>query len=273
MPPPEYRFRAEDMIHFTGIWQDTPTQGAVGIIVSDVPSLVYTAGCPFGGKHQWLTSAVMHRFKADRIPYRNISYERLPKLDPEANPTLILVAPQCREDRFREKFESAILRYVDDGGHVVWLGGQVSPRLSRLLPKHRFPPVHPDDRYRFPFPVLDRSKPPAARFVCLPTGREYPVARLDLTRLTWNTFGECRCLFFEESACGGTKQALLKLHASGPDEITSVRVRVGKGALVYMPWFVICPYMLSEDRTMDSLVHLKLDPIGRELLNMAMGRD
>ncbi len=272
-PPLEYQFRAEDMVHFTGIWQDKPIPGAVGIVVSDIPSLVYTAGCPLGSKHQWLTSIIMHSFKADRIPYRNLSYEHLPELDPEVNPTLIIVAPQCMDNRFLQDFESAALHYINRGGHVVWLGGQVSPKLARLLPKHRFPAVHPDDRYRFPFPVLDRSKPPAAQFVCLPTGVEYPVARLQLTRLDWNTFGECRCLLFEEFACNGTTQALLRLRAAELDEIASVRVPVGEGSLVYMPWFVICPYMLSEERTMDSLVHLKLDPVGGELLNMAMRRD
>ena len=272
-PPPEYQFRAEDMIHFTGIWQGAPTPGAVGIVVSDRPSLVYSAGCPLGSKHQWLTSIIMHSFKADQVPYQNLSYERLPKLDPQMNPCLIVVAPQYREDRFGENFESVLLQYINDGGHVVWLGGQVSPKMSGLLPKHEFPPVRPNDRYRFPFPVLDRSKPPAAQFMCLPTGKEYPIAKLSFTRLTWNTFGECRCLFFEKSDWDETNQALLKLRASELDEITSVRVQVGKGGLVYMPWFVVCPYMLSEDRTMDSLVHLKLDPVGKELLNMAMRQD
>ena len=272
-PPPEYQFRAEDMIHFTGIWQAAPTPGAVGIVVSDRPSLVYSAGCLLGSKHQWLTSIIMHSFKADQVPYQNLSYERLPKLDPQMNPCLIVVAPQYRADRFGAKFESALLQYINDGGHVVWLGGQVSPKLSGLLPKHEFPPVRPNDRYRFPFPVLDRSKPPAAQFMCLPTGKEYPVARLSFTRLTWNTFGECRCLFFEESDRPKTNQTLLRLTASELDEITSVRVQVGKGGLVYMPWFVVCPYMLSEERTMDSLVYLKLDPVGKELLNMAMSRD
>jgi len=44
--------KASEMIAFTTIWCEDAPKGAIGVILSDRPSLVYSGGCPFGSKHQ-----------------------------------------------------------------------------------------------------------------------------------------------------------------------------------------------------------------------------
>ena len=261
--------RASEMIVFSGVWQEKPLKGSVGVLVSDRPSLVYSGGCPFGSKHQWLTSIVLHGLKDEKIPYQCISYERLPKLDPDLNPVMLVVAPKIRNGSGFKKVEDSLETYVKSGGELIWLGGSVSSKLATLLPESELAPSSKENTYLFPFPVVGKSV--EAEFIRVSDGKKYPVVDLIFDKITWNTFGECRSLFFKDFDNDETRKALLKLKTPEIDRITGVQVKVGKGEFVYAPWFAFCPYMLSDNRQMDSLVNLGLDSVGKELLRTVLG--
>ena len=258
------------MIVFTGIWQDKPLKGSIGVLVSDRPSLVYSGGCPLGSKHQWLTSIVLHGLRSEGVPYQCLSFERLPELDPNHNPIMLVVAPTIRRNMDVAKLEDALESYLKAGGKLVWFGGDVPAKLASLLPEHELPPSPKGDNFLFPFPVIDRSKRVEAAFIRVSDGKAFPVADMSLDRLSWNTFGECRCLFFKHFNNDETRTALIKLETPDIDSITGVKVKVGEGECAYAPWFVICPYMLSDKRQMDSLVNLGLDSVGKEMLRIVM---
>jgi hypothetical protein len=263
--------RASDMIVFTGIWQDKPLKGAVGVLVSDRPSLVYSGGCPLGSKHQWLTSIVLHGLKSEKIPYQCISFERLQELDPSQNPMLLVVAPKIIKGMDFKKLEDTLEAYMKSGGKLIWLGGSVPAKLATLLPENELPPSSKGNTYLFPFPIIDKDKRIKAEFIRISDGKKFPVADLSFDKITWNTFGECRSLFFKDFNNDETRTAFLKLKTPEIDRITGVQVKVGKGEFVYAPWFVFCPYMLSDNRQMESLVNLGLDSVGREILRTVLG--
>lgn len=265
---PKHSIKAKNMIVFTGLWQEKSIPGATAIIISDRPSLVYSGGCHLGSNHQLLTSMILRTFKEGRKTYQCISYERLPELNPKINPELIVMAPKLRGKSFLKGFGRALVKYMNDGGRVIWLGGIIAPALAKFLPENRFPVRIKGDKFKFPFPVFDKKKKVDAKFVRIADGKEFFVPKMTLNKLSWNTFGECRCLFFDDFANDKNKKALLRLKTPTIDKIVAVKVKAGKGELIYIPWYVICPYMLSENRVMKSITDLKLDNVGKELLKL-----
>ena len=166
-------------------------------------------------------------------------------------------------------FEDTLETYMKSGGKLIWLGGEVPAKLATLLPESELAPSSKENTYLFPFPVVDKRV--EAEFIRISDGKKFLVADLKFDKITWNTFGECRSLFFKDFDNDETRKALLKLKTPELDRITGVQVKVGKGEFVYAPWFVFCPYMLSGNRQMDSLVNLGLDSVGKELLGTVLG--
>ncbi|MBT3381490.1 MAG: hypothetical protein HN742_39225 [Lentisphaerae bacterium] len=257
--------KAEEMIAFTGVWRENAPKGAVGVIISDRPSLVFSGGCPFGSKHQWLSSIVLKGLKREGISYQCLSYERLEELDVQQNPVVLTVAPKCTAG-LRPSFMASLVQYINSGGRLIWLGGDVPGKIAELLPSGRLPDISTGDRFRFPFPVTDPDRHVEAEFVSLADGRRFPVPDLRLKSFSWNTFGECRCLLFDEVDGSPGTTPLMRLETPRSSRVVGAHCKTGKGDLVYLPWFTICPYMLSDERVMASLVGLELDFVGKGIL-------
>jgi len=261
----ENGIQAKDMIHFSATWREGNQEGAVGVIISDRPSLVYSGGCPFGSKHQWMTSIVLQSLKQEGLPYRCLSYERTAGFDAEQNPVLVIVSPGSAQG-LRKPFLDGLVEYVQSGGRLIWLGGGVPETIADLLPPGGLPEIAEGDAFKFPFPIREPDRKTEATFVDLTEDTRFVVPDLNLGKFTWNTFGECRCLYFDAVGDIPEAKAIMRLELPGSDPIVGVKREVDRGEIVYLPWFTICPFMLSDDREMKSLVNLSLDETGGAIL-------
>ena len=261
----ENGIQAKDMIHFSSTWREEEQEGAVGVIISDRPSLVYSGGCPFGSKHQWLTSMILQSLAEEGMPYRCLPFERTADFDAEQNPVLLVVSPGNGRG-LRKPFLDGLREYVHSGGRLVWLGGGVPTAIADLLPPGELPEITEGDAFKFPFPVKEPDRKTEATFVDVTKDAHFDVPELNLGKFSWNTFGECRSLFFDALGNNPGTEVIMRLEFSGSDQIVGVRRGIDRGEVVYLPWFTICPFMLSDEREMKSLVNLSLDAAGEAIL-------
>jgi len=260
--------QAGEMILFNRYWSDQTEPGALGIIISNRPGAVRRGGCRLGAKHQWTVSLILRTLADQHVPYRCISFEESlinPDFDPVKNPVLLMVATELRDENGMEMkiFDQALIEYVTKGGSVIWIGGQVCSNLARILP----PAIVPDRNVNYPVDAIELKE---ATFVRASDGQQFPVYK-QLDTLSWNSFGDCRCLYFEPWEDNVNDEALLHLVTPKRDVVVGVCTRVDdERKAIYLPWFVICPYLLSEETTIGSVVDLRLDEVGRSFLMTAL---
>jgi len=207
----------------------------------------------------------MQGLKQQGVPYQCLSYDRTTELNAQQNPILVVVAPKCSAG-LTAAFLTRLIDYMQSGGRLVWLGGRVPGRLAEILPAGKIPTPAKGDRFLFPFAVSKTSQQTDTEFVSLPRGTRFSVPEMTLKRISWNTFCECRCLVFDPFEESQEGQIIMRLRTPDSDSIVGVRRACGTGELVYLPWYTICPYMLSEERVMASLVNLGLDSAGTAIL-------
>ena len=140
------------------------------------------------------------------------------------------------------------------------------PGIARLLPPGKLPDIAEGDPFKFPFPVKEPTRRTEATFFTVADQARYRVPDLNLGSFSWNTFGECRCLYFDSVESTPNATAIMRLQFPGSDQIVGVQVSIDEGEIVYLPWFTICPFLLTEDREMASLVNLSLDEAGKAIL-------
>jgi len=246
------------------LWVDDAPPGALGVLVSNRPGAVYCGGCALGGKHQWTVSMVLRTLAAKGVAYRCVPYEDRvlgEGFDVKQTPVMLVAAPALGSERGVDValFNRAMEAYLRAGGSVVWLGGRVLDSLAARMPQH----VMPERPVAFPAATEEML---GARFLWALGDREF-VAGKPLDKMPWNGFADCRCLYFDpwEPAEGTT--ALLRLVTDKRDVVVGVSAVTAEGGrLTYLPWFALCPCMLTERTTVESVVNLALDEAGEALL-------
>ena len=203
------------MIHFSATWREENQEGAVGVIISDRPSLVYSGGCPFGSKHQWLTSIVLQSLKQEGLPYRCLSYERTAGFDAEQNPVLVIVSPGSAQG-LRKPFLDGLVEYVQSG-RTTGLARGWCPRRQLLIycPREGFPRSRKATPSSFHFPFVSRTGKPKPPSSTSRRDTRFVVPDLNLGKFTWNTFGECRCLYFDAVGDIPEAKAIMRLELPG----------------------------------------------------------
>jgi len=266
--------QVRDMSLFTGLWHDTGPSGAIGVIVPDRKG--------HGGwkKQHWTLSMILRALQDAEKPYRCLlADEHGLAINSNQTPILLIVSTDFTIDL--STLDAALDRFIRRGGKLLWIGGPVTKKVGEWLPKPRWRKTDPQEGfigrsanglpivYRFPFPVF--SDGPQATFIRNTDGRKFPV-RLPLDQLDWNRWGECRSLFFGVSDSSDS-EALLRMVAPNADAVVGVHTKVrGGGEVLYLPWFVLCPSTLSENRIIDSAANIRLDKVGNDFLLNALQR-
>jgi hypothetical protein len=242
-------------------------QSAIGVLVE--PSVTMnTAHFSFGAK--LITASAARSMHLAGIPYRLVDVRSLEKraLNPQETPGLVICAGPLNVG---QPIKDALAAYAAAGGRFLWIGGEHRGMLGKLsenlvkadpamLPVSnqygQDTPVAESARFRFLAEFAEALGEQSYRFIHNPN-----------TKAGWQV---PRCNYLLRPAEDITVLAEMHLPDNtlpvagawmGPD---------GKAKAIFIPEYLIAPYVLSDEDTIPDLSRPTLDQVGTRILSASL---
>ncbi len=243
-------------------------QSAIGVLVE--PSVTMNqAHFSFGSK--LITAAAARSMHLAGVPFRLVDVRSLEKesaLNPKVTPVLVVCAGPFHVGK---PARDALAAYATAGGRFLWIGGEHGGLLGKLseslskgdpavLPVSNHygqdTPVAATARFRFLAEFKEALGEQSYRFVHNPN-----------TKAGWQV---PRCSYLLRPAASVT--VLAEMHL--PDKTLPVAGAwlgpAGKAKAIFIPEYLIAPYVLSDEDTIPDLSRPTLDKVGSRMLSAAL---
>lgn len=248
--------------------QAPENQSAVGVLVE--PSVTMNAAhFSFGAK--LITASATRSMQLAGVPFRLVDVRSLEKksaLDPQQTPVLVVCAGPLNVGKANKDLLAA---YATAGGRFLWIGGEHGGLLGKLSESlfKADPAMLPiSSQYGQDTPVAE-----TARFRFLAQFKEalgeqpYRFVHNPNTKAGWQV---PRCSYLLRPAEGVAVLTEMRL----PNETLPVAGAWigadGKAKAVFIPEYLIAPYVLSDEDTIPDLSRPTLDKVGSRILSAAL---
>ena len=248
--------------------QAPDNQSAIGVLVE--PSITMDAACfSFGAK--LITAAAARSMRLAGVPFRLVdvrNLEKKPALNPQETPVLVVCAGPFNVGKAAK---DALAAYATAGGRFLWIGGEhggLLGKLSENLIKADPATLPVSSQYGQDTPVSE-----TARFRFLAEFKEalgeqpYRFVHNPNTKAGWQV---PRCSYVLRSAVGVA--VLAEMHL--PDKTLPVAGAWmgpdGKAKAIFIPEYLIAPYVLSDEDTIPDLSRPTLDKVGSRILSASL---
>jgi len=251
---------------YKGLLDEDPQGRFIGMIIepSQTMNQVY-----LGFSSKFIMTSAMWVVKDAGIPFRALDLRDVAKNGMPA-PAQMPVAVIC-SGRFHPpaEFRKSLSAYIEAGGKFLWIGGRESKLLAPF--SESFKPV--DDKL---LPVSKKYGEQNAEIIkksavtfrgglarVLGT-KPYPFKRNPNTRAGWQ---KPYCPYEIESGDPNiTVLAVLNAGDATMNIAAAYRDASGKAKFIFVPEYIIAPFLLSEDTEMRDPSRPRLDSVGRKVL-------
>lgn len=243
-------------------------RAAVGVLVE--PSIsMNEARFSFGAKV--IVAGAARALQLAGVPFRLVDVrclERTGALNRQTTPVLFVCAGPLR---LGEPAKEALAKYLADGGRFLWIGGEHGGILGKL--SESLVPIAPADapiavRYGQDTPVAHK-----ATFHFLGGLQEtlgagpYRFVHNPNTKAGWQI---PRCRYQIKPADGVVVLAEMRLAAGAVPVAGAWMDRQGTAKAIFIPEYLVAPYVLSEEDRVEDLSRPVLDQVGRQILSASL---
>ncbi|MDF1859942.1 MAG: hypothetical protein P1U87_06985 [Verrucomicrobiales bacterium] len=240
---------------------------AVGVVVEPSVSM-NKGGLSFGGR--FLAPAIFRELHNSKIPFRVIdAREPGGSLDVGGTPAVIV----CSGGFHNGELVRALKTYTDAGGNLLLIGGEhrdlLGP-LSQTLTKAEPGTLPVTSGYgQNNLEVIDKI---SVRF-CGPLaegigGEAYRFLHNPDTKAGWQ---KPKCAYRLKEEFGAEIEPLAKTELDGRSQFVAAVCRLdGTARFVFLPEYLIAPYLLTDDPEFSSPARPQLDRIGSTVLSTAL---
>ena len=243
-------------------------QSAIGVLVE--PSITMDAACfSFGAK--LITAAAARSMRLAGVPFRLVDVRNLEKkqaLNPQETPVLVVCAGPFNVGKAAK---DALAAYATAGGRFLWIGGEhggLLGKLSENLIKADPAKLPVSSQYGQDTPVSE-----TARFRFLAEFKEalgeqpYRFVHNPNTKAGWQV---PRCSYVLRSAVGVAVLAEMHLPDGTSPVAGAWMGQDGKAKAIFIPEYLIAPYVLSDEDTIQDLSRPTLDKVGSRIRSASL---
>ena len=240
---------------------------AVGVVVEPSTSM-NQGGLSFGGR--FLASAIFWELHQSNIPFRVID-SRKPDANLNAQSTSVVIV--CSGSFRNEGLLSALKTYTNAGGRILLIGGEhrdllgpLSQSLTKADPGtlpvtsgygQKNLEIIDRVRVRFCGPLADDIGEKAFHFIHNPD-----------TKAGWQ---KPKCSYRLKEEFGADIEPLAKTELDGQRQFVAAVYRpAGKARFVFIPEYLIAPWLLTDEPELSNPAQPRLDRIGSTVLSTAL---
>lgn len=257
---------ADDSLFAELLKKQTMKESAVGVLVE--PSISMDQ-CKLAFSSKLLASAIMRTLSAAKIPFRLVDIRDLENkglLPPKEMPVLIVCAGKFRVNKSGNSYLDA---YLNTGGKFIWIGGEHKDRLGKLssylieVENEKLPVnlrygkkslIGETVRFKFNKEFSEKL-----------SQKEYGFVHCPNTKAGWQV-PKCRFLMKKTN----DKNIMVLAEMRVDKELTPIAGALidnkNKAKIIFLPEYLIAPYLLSDEDTVSNPAELQLDRVGKEIL-------
>ena len=240
---------------------------AVGIVVEPSVSM-NKGGLSFGGRY--LASAIFHELHKAKIPFRVIDAREPQKT---LNLKRTTVAILCSGGFHNQELVAALKTYTNARGNLLLLGGEhrglLGP-LSQVLVKAESGTLPVTSKYgQNNLGYIDKLSVRFCGSLADSIGEKtYPFLRNPDTKSGWQ---KPKCAYRLIQDFGGDIEPLAKIELDGDSQVVAAVYRPnGKGRFVFVPEYLVSPYLLTNEPGLFNPSRPELDQIGSSVLSTSL---
>ena len=240
---------------------------AVGVVVE--PSIsMDQGGLSFGGR--FLASAILRELHKSKIPFRVID-AREPDRDMDTRSTSMVIL--CSGKFHNDELVRALNSYISAGGHLLLIGGEhrglLGP-LSQALIKADPATLPVTSGYgQKNLDFIDRIRVRFSGWLAEEIGKDaLPFIHNPDTKAGWQ---KPKCPYRLKEDFGADIEPLAKIELDGENQIVAAMYRPdGNACFVFIPEYLIAPYLLTDEPEFSNPAQPQLDRIGSKVLLAAL---
>ena len=240
---------------------------AVGVVV-EPSTTMNRGGLSFGGR--FLASAILRELHKSKIPFRVID-AREPEQDLDAGSTSMVIL--CSGKFHNDELVRALKSYTNAGGHLLLIGGEhrglLGP-LSQALIKADPATLPVTSGYgQKNLEFIDRIRVRFSGSLVEEIGKEaLPFIHNPDTKAGWQ---KPKCPYRLKEDFGADIEPLAKIELDGENQIVAAVYRPdGNACFVFIPEYLIAPYLLTDEPEFSNPAQPQLDRIGSKVLLTAL---
>ena len=240
---------------------------AVGVVV-EPSTTMNRGGLSFGGR--FLASAILRELHKSKIPFRVID-AREPEQDLDAGSTSMVIL--CSGKFHNDELVRALKSYTNAGGHLLLIGGEhrglLGP-LSQALIKADPATLPVTSGYgQKNLEFIDRIRVRFSGSLVEEIGMEaLPFIHNPDTKAGWQ---KPKCPYRLKEDFGADIEPLAKIELDGENQIVAAVYRPdGNACFVFIPEYLIAPYLLTDEPEFSNPAQPQLDRIGSKVLLTAL---
>ena len=240
---------------------------AVGVVV-EPSTTMNRGGLSFGGR--FLASAILRELHKSKIPFRVID-AREPEQDLDAGSTSMVIL--CSGKFHNYELVRALKSYTNAGGHLLLIGGEhrglLGP-LSQALIKADPATLPVTSGYgQKNLEFIDRIRVRFSGSLVEEIGMEaLPFIHNPDTKAGWQ---KPKCPYRLKEDFGADIEPLAKIELDGENQIVAAVYRPdGNACFVFIPEYLIAPYLLTDEPEFSNPAQPQLDRIGSKVLLTAL---
>ena len=240
---------------------------AVGVVV-EPSTTMNRGGLSFGGR--FLASAILRELHKSKIPFRVID-AREPEQDLDAGSTSMVIL--CSGKFHNYELVRALKSYTNAGGHLLLIGGEhrglLGP-LSQALIKADPATLPVTSGYgQKNLEFIDRIRVRFSGSLVEEIGKEaLPFIHNPDTKAGWQ---KPKCPYRLKEDFGADIEPLAKIELDGENQIVAAVYRPdGNACFVFIPEYLIAPYLLTDEPEFSNPAQPQLDRIGSKVLLAAL---
>ena len=240
---------------------------AVGVVV-EPSTTMNRGGLSFGGR--FLASAILRELHKSKIPFRVID-AREPEQDLDAGSTSMVIL--CSGKFHNYELVRALKSYTNAGGHLLLIGGEhrgLLGSLSQALIKADPATLPVTSGYgQKNLEFIDRIRVRFSGSLVEEIGKEaLPFIHNPDTKAGWQ---KPKCPYRLKEDFGADIEPLAKIELDGENQIVAAVYRPdGNACFVFIPEYLIAPYLLTDEPEFSNPAQPQLDRIGSKVLLTAL---